>query len=252
MLRICRNWHSIAIGGLVVWLAAVAGAGDGEPSSAEFLAAARRPFLQDAWARFTGDVQCKKDGRTIKVPLQLAVLMHRDYLRAQFVIDGQDVYNVIQAYADEGVSNVQVELPATPGRVTLEDLGVNAADITFSFLYWDLLGEMPRQRVRGQDCRVLRMRNPQTLDQALVFCSAKYVGPLRIEHYRGDSQELLRWLEFTDFERTDKLYYVKAARLGGGDSDTRVKFGTAELAESSQRRPPEDLFVRRPQDPDIR
>lgn len=212
-------------------------------SPEEFLQLARRPFRQEAWAELSGTVQHKDAEGLVEAPLRLAVLMHPEYLRAQFVLGKLDVYDVTQAYADDGVSNVRVEPPDKFATVTLQELGVNVEDITFSFLYWDLVKELEGRRVRGQQCRVMRLRNPHTLDVVTVCFSSKYVGPLRVEYYEGKSKTPTRWLEFTDFKREGELYYVRTAQLRGKNWKTQVKFSKADLALASDRLPPEHLFV---------
>lgn len=210
-------------------------------TGAEFLALTRQPFLTSAWGRFKGYVQYKNDKKTVKADLTLSVMMHPDYLRAQFILEGKDVYTVTQAYADGGMSNVQITSPEKVEAIPLEDLGITVSDITFSFLYWDYIEELKPDTIRGQRCRVLRVRNPQTVETAKIWLSAKYAGPLRVEFYnrQGTSE---RTLEFTDFKREGDLYYVKTAQLRGKDWKTRVKFKEADLAESANRPPPDDLF----------
>ncbi|MDT8391063.1 MAG: hypothetical protein RRC34_11200 [Lentisphaeria bacterium] len=223
----------------------VRAADDVEPKdwpAADFLAAARQPFLTRAWGRFSGTVQYKSGKETVKADLTLAVLMRADVLRAQFVLNNVDVYDVIQAYAEDGMSNVRVTMPETVTTTPIHELGVAVEDITFSFLYWDFVEELDSQRVRGQRCRVLKLRNPQTLATAVVSFAEKYVGPLRVEFFNADGDQT-RKLEFTDFEREGELYYVKGAQLRGDGWKTQVKFKTAELAESAKKAPPADLFL---------
>lgn len=213
----------------------------------EFLQVARRPFLQNAWARLSGTVQRKDRKRVIKVPLRLSVLMHPDYLRAQFIMDDKDVYNVTQAYAESGPSNVRIDLPDEFKTVKIEDLGVALEDITFSFLYWDFVEEQDRDTIRGQKCRVMKLRNPKTLEHVIVFFSIRHVGPLKVEHFSGDSTTPVRSLEFSEFKREGDLYYVKAARLEGPGWKTMVKFREADLALTKDRAPPDNLFIEKPE-----
>ena len=209
---------------------------------ADFLAAARQPFLNPAWGRFRGIVQHKSKAGALKADLTLAVLMSRDVLRAQFVLNGVDVYDVIQAYAESGMSNVRVTPPEKIKTTPIDELGVAVEDITFSFLYWDFIEELKSQRIRGQTCRVFKLRNPQTLTTAVVAFSEKYIGPLRVEFFNVEGKQL-RKLEFTDFKREGDLYYVQSAQLRGDGWKTQVKFKSAELAESAKTPPPADLFL---------
>lgn len=240
-MRFCLSIISLALFSLMPVMAA----DDVEPKdwpAVDFLSAARQPFLTHAWGRFSGTVQYKSKKETVKADLTLAVLMRSDVLRAQFVLNDVDVYDVIQAYAENGMSNVRVNMPGKIKTTPIQELGVAVEDITFSFLYWDFVEELESQRVRGQRCRVLKLRNPQTLATAVVCFSEKYVGPLRVEFFKADGSQT-RKLEFTDFEREGDLYYVKSAQLRGDGWKTQVKFKKAELAESAKTPPPEDLFV---------
>lgn len=210
----------------------------------QFLDVARRPFLQNAWAKLAGTVQFKNDRESTTLPLSLSVLMHADYLRAQFILDGKDVYDVMQAYSEEGMSNVRIDLPERVSGPPLSDLGISVSDITFSFLYWDFQEELKGRKVRGQACRVMRLRNPQNYDEVVVCFSAKYVGPMRVEYFAAGRDTPSRWLEFTDFERKGDLYYVTAAQLRGEGWKTQIKFKDATIALSAETPPPEELFVR--------
>ena len=236
----------VKLAGVVLLAGQFLVAGDFDPASLDsgsFLQLARRPFLQHAWARLDGTVQFKNDHRNVKLPLHLAILMHSDYLRAEFTLDHSDLYEVRQAYSDQGVSNVRITPPPQPQAPPLESLGVAAEDITFSFLYWEFVEELPGRTVRGQKCRVMRLRNPQTHAEVVVSLSAQYVGPMRVEHFKAGETQAYRWMEFTDFERHGDLYYVTAAQLRGKNWKTQVKFNNAELALTEETAPPEDLFA---------
>ena len=211
-------------------------------SHADFLQAARRPFLKHAWGRFEGSVQHRgKDGLR-KVSLELGLLMHPEYLRAQFILEGNDVYNVMQAYTEEGVSNVRVDVPETTRAPSLRAFGITPSDITFSFLYWEFMEEELLDRVRGQLCRVFRLRNPQTFETVTAWFSVRYLGVLRVDFFKPGAADWHRRLEFTDFTREGELYYVRTAQLRGKDWKTMVTFDQAELALTSDALPPENLF----------
>lgn len=211
----------------------------------EFLRYAQRPFIQDAWGYFAGTVQHRGDTGVERIPVQLSILFKKHLMKAQLLLDGTQEYNITQIYMGDTTPEVTVTEPEhTEGKVQLSDFGLYPRDITFAFLYWDFVKEDSRtEKVRGQKCRVMVLDDPRSKGRARVWFSAKYLFPLRVHMLAGEEDRVMRELEFTDFKRHDKIWYIKALRLEGTDWKTRVNFREAELAYSTDEEPPPNLFA---------
>ena len=234
---------------LLVFGLAMAGAWAADDTSpagmpaVEFLARARQPFHNNAWGRFRGTVQHRTAEGTRKMDIALDILLDREYLRAQLVFAPDVVYRVTQAHGAAGLPTIHFEIMPPEDKSPLKDLGLRMEDVTLFVLYWDFIEELPGESVRGQTCRVMRLRNPQTFETVRVFLSAEYVAPLRVEFFRPEETEANRVMEFTDFERQGDLWYLKSVRIEGKDWKTQIKFTEAEIAASDQTPPPENLFA---------
>jgi len=108
-------------------------AGPAALSAADFLAAARRPFLENVWCEFTGNVQFRGPNRELTVPIRVAMRLTPKCLFAEVALPDNQVYHVEQTYAADGVSlpDVKLRQPATKGALRLEELGLQPEDIAF-------------------------------------------------------------------------------------------------------------------------
>lgn len=240
--------HSISLALTILCLTLVstaAGAQDFDPSTLppqEFLAYARRPFVNNAWGRFHGRVQHKREGTVIKRPVYLGVLFKQDFMRAQVVLDRKHIYNVMQVYFAAAAPLVTVAEPDTEPEVSLADLGIKPDDITFSFLYWTFVEEQESTSHRGQQCRVMKLRNDKTSQYVICEFSANYFFPLKVAYYSDDSDTPSRTIEFTDFEKHGDIYYVKEMRLHGNGWKTRVQFRDGDIFKTDEKQAPPNLF----------
>jgi len=207
-----------------------------------FLESARQPFVQDAWGRFAGTVQYRGPAGRVKMPIYLAVMFQPDFMRAQVVLDRTAHYGIMQVYYSRGLPNITVQMPEQAPAVDLKTLGIEPKDITFSFLYWRFERELAMDEVRGQDCRVMELRHPDTGERVTAWFSADYFFPLQVVSHEADAGMPARTLEFTDFKKHGDIWYVTKLRLQGPDWKTQVKFGEGEIHLSADDPPPPDLF----------
>lgn len=209
----------------------------------EFLRRAQQPLLQDAWAHMSGKLQHRGNEGKEKLPIRASMLFGRDSLRTEIVLDGAKVYGVAQVYSADEVPTVTLTLPEDDGGATLQSLGIDPEDITFSFLYWDLERELPPDSVRGQPCRILELTHPGKKQTARVWLSAHHLFPLKVWWFRDHEETAWRTLEFKDFKRKDDLWFVKEILLTGEKWKTKVTFGEVEGASVTEQAPPADLFT---------
>ena len=209
-----------------------------------FLIRARQPFAQNAWGRFSGTVQHRGPLGKAKMPISVGMLFGTDFLRAQFLLDGFAVYSIRHSYAEGSSSQVDLRVPSREPEIGLTALGIAPEDVTFSFLHWDFVKELDRDKIRGQPCRVMQLRHPDTEDWADVWFSAEHFFPLKVEVHPPGEGEVARTLEFTDFKRHGDMWYIKSLTLEGPNWKTQVKFGEGEIELTEEKPPPVGLFPR--------
>ncbi len=211
--------------------------------ASEFLLYARQPFVQNAWGRFMGVIQYRgAAGRRAKLPIQMSVMFRQDFMRAQITLDDRAVYNIMQVYYATGLPHVTISMPEVETVPSLADMGLKPKDVTFSFLYWELVEERAMEKIRGRDCRVMQLRHPETEEEVTAWFSADYFFPLRVLSFEAGEKIHSRELEFTDFKKHQDIWYVTELRLEGRGWKTRLKFGDGEIHPGEEQAPPPNLF----------
>ena len=243
MVRSRRFLSAWAAASALLGLGAVEPNTPGDLPAEEFLRYAQQPLLQDAWARMSGRLQHRGEGRKLKLPIRVSIAFREDSLRAEIVLDEAGVYGVSQVYVADEVPQVTLSLPEDRAGVSLQELGIDPEDITFSFLYWNFERELPRDSVRGQPCRILEVVHPGKKQTARVWISANHLFPLKVWWFREQEETPWRTLEFKDFKRKDDLWFVKEVLLTGEGWKTKVTFRDVEAARLGERPPPDDLFT---------
>lgn len=214
-------------------------------SAEEFLQYARRPFVDNAWGYFKGDVQYKSEDKYITESVELSILFKPDYIRCQIVIDEDkaNIYDIHQVTYGAEVPELTIEFPESdPEGRFLDRLGIHSTDITFSFLFWKLREQQEETSVRGRRCRVMKLAHPDEDKEAIVAFSAKHFFPLKVE-FMDESDELERTVEFTDFKKYKDFWYIKSLRITGDNWKTRLDFDEAELAHIEDKPVPSELFL---------
>jgi hypothetical protein len=214
---------------------------------AQYLALARKPFLAAMWCRFKGVAEYRGEVRR-SVPVQLSMRLGTASLQAELTLRDGQVGRVTQTYkADGSLPAVNLDLsPVAPAQMSLEKLGLQADDLTFCFLYWNFVRELPEDSMRGQTCRLLELEHPQSKARVQVWMAKAYAFPLRVCWLRAGEKEPWRSFEFTDFKRNGDFWFPIAMRLSGlvkPKWDARITFKEAEIAMPSEKPEPADLFA---------
>ena len=217
----------------------------GELTAAEFLERVRAPFGQRAWGRFAGRVTHVRNNETKRVGLELAVVFGVDDLRARLLLNASNLYEMHLRHENGRLPQVELTLPENEApEERLFDLGITAQDITFSFIYWELRAELPRDDVRRHVCRVMDLEHPGKGQRARVWFSAEHYFPLRVQWLGADTDEVVRELDVTSFKKhPDGLWFMKSLKLQGPDWKTMVRFEDAELHPVTGDALPEDTTL---------
>ncbi len=197
----------------------------------EFLAAVRKPLRIDAWGEFTGKVTYKgKDKPNAKGDLRVRMTFTPTSMHVQIVLNDKNVYVMEQSHKDGEAVNAKIEPPETEVKPGLFDFGIDPEDLTFSFIYWDFIEELPRQSSRLRECRVMRLKDPTGKGTVNVWFSAKHAFPMEAWWFKEGQDKPWRKLEFKGAKRfVNGLWFVKEMRLEGDDWKTQVRFDHVEL-----------------------
>ena len=214
----------------------------------QFLELARKPFLDTLWCRFVGTAEFKgSDGRK-KAPLQLALRLGAAALRAELSLKDGQTAKVLQVYKPDGsLPDVKLELSTvTPEQLTLEKLGLQPDDLTFCFLYWTFIRELPGESVYMQKCRVLELEHPTTKARAQVWMLKECAFPMAVYWFRSGETDAWRCFKFAkSFKHHGDFTFPTEMRLSGLVEPTweaKVTFKDAEIARPAEKMEPADLF----------
>ncbi|MDD4097819.1 MAG: hypothetical protein PHC30_03525 [Lentisphaeria bacterium] len=202
-----------------------------ELSPADFLAEVRRPLRTDAWGEITGRLTSKADGgEAVQGAIRVRMTFTPDSLHAQLVLNDVNVYGYEQKHGQDGTTTTTLDLPPHEQAPGLFAFGVAPEDLTFAFIYWDFVEELPRQKSRQRDCRVMRLADPKGNGTVQVSFSAAHGFPLEAWWYRQGEERPWRRLELKGAKKHDNgLWFVKEMRLEGLNWKTRVVFDHAEI-----------------------
>ncbi len=209
----------------------------------QLLALARRPFLEEEWCKFQGEIRFRGREAKSSLPLILAMRLGPARLEGELVLDGSHVTRITQAYRDDGsLPDVKLQTPPAGGDASLHDMGVEPEDLTFCFLYWNFVQELAPAAVRGQDCRVLELVHPKKFEKVRLWMQTEFGFPLRVQWFLPGEVLYNRQLEFTDFKRYGDFWYPTGIRMTGPEWKTQINFTSAEVARPAEKPEPADLF----------
>ena len=207
-----KNLRFTLIGVLFFAIGCVMAAESGITSATDFLKRARSYRGVESYAVSEGTLHYRSvdKKRAVKGRVYLANLFTPEAVKAQLVLDGEEGYMITQKYNGEPtVVQAQNENISTGGK--LGEYGLQVADLAMSFLYWDLVQELPGESVRTVFCRKFELKSPDGRELALVYISDKYLFPVRAEFFRlneDGNRESTRSLEVSSFRKQGDFYVV--------------------------------------------
>lgn len=213
-------------------------------SPGEFLKRVRRPFVQEVWGTLSGEaLHISEDRKKLESGLDMSILYTPEAITAAITLNGTDTYNILQKHAENSMAPAELTLPAKPNRPTLFDFGIQAEDITLSFVCWEFLKEEGRDSVGRQKCRVMILKHPSDPKVVRVWFSEEFYFPLQAHWFYSDEDEPWRRLEFKGFKQyEDDLWFVKTMYLRGAGWKTRLDFDNASFHSPESVPVPVDLF----------
>lgn len=215
--------------------------------SEAFMAMVRNPQSDSYWAILTGDIRYKPDGGKFSAtPVSVRLRMTAAELRAQILFNEAERYLVVQAFGDDATpAVVTAEQPPVDGQLTLADVGIRPADLAMSFLHWQLLRELPGERVRTVPCRVVDLAQPGGSEIARAWIAEDFLAPLAVEWRRADDAEPHRKLAFKGSQKVNGVMLTKQVDLNNESGKTSVRFENLQAGFIRSDKPePNDLFAK--------
>ncbi len=200
-------------------------------SAEEFLREVRRPLRTDAWGEITGSITHKTgDSTSVKGIIRVRITFTPESMHAQVVLNDVNVYGFEQKHGQDDKTNTTLDLPKEEQAPGLFSFGVVPADLTFAFIYWDFVAELPRQSSRLRECRVMKLADPKSTDTVQVWFSAQHGFPMEAWWYHHGEDKPWRKLELKGAKKhANGLWFVKEMRLDGHEWKTLVRFDHAEI-----------------------
>ncbi len=198
-----------------------------------FLEALRQPLTQDAWGEATGRIIYSQKGKSkLEGNLRLKVSFTAEAMYAQLVINDKNFYGLELMRETAGKSAQHLDLPDDEVKPGLFDFGVRPSDLSFAFIFWDFVEELPRSSSRWQSCRVLKLAAPDGSETVDVWFEADHGFPMEAKWYKKGETKPWRSLIMKGAKRFENgLWFVKEMQLSGDGWKTAVKFDFAEKTE---------------------
>ncbi len=191
----------------------------------EFLRELRAPLTQEAWGEFTGRlVHVRKGKPKLEGNLWVRLNFTPQAMLAELKLNERNTY-ILEQQFNRADRRITVDLPDKEAKPGLFDFGVTPADLSFAFIYWDFVEELPRSSSRWRDCRVMKLVSPDKKETAHVWFDAEYKFPMQAEWYRQGETKPWRTLLLQGAKKFDNgIWFVKEMRLDGDGWKTQVKF----------------------------
>ncbi|HBC87949.1 MAG TPA: hypothetical protein DCZ94_13435 [Lentisphaeria bacterium] len=218
---------------------------------AEFLKIARRPPLEESWAKMNGEISHKRANTdTVKFPIYLGIRFTPERTLAQVVANKNEFYLIGQAYSDKPESTSVIVDRPDKDKSVLADCGIRPEDLALSFMFWPLQKELKTEDIKGYACRVFQLQSPDKKESATVYICIQYFFPLKViwnKEVTGKEQpEIIRTLEVKSFKKEENFWIVNTLDISGPGWRTKIDFSEV-AAGYSKNGVPQDIFQKAPE-----
>ena len=208
------------------------------PSSEQFLKALRMPGTGDTWGKMSGKVYHRRKGADpVEAPISFRTLLSSRTTIGQLIFREKEICQLTQSRVEPFSSSVE-----TNGPSTLEDMGIRPSDLVMNFIYWKFLGELPRETIRMQECRILVFESPDTKEKVKVFVNASHIFPVRVQWLGKEDSKPYRTLEVNGLKKVGDLWVVEELAVSGPGWKSRIHFNQQD-AGYTKHGIPTDLFA---------
>jgi hypothetical protein len=220
----------------------------------EFLKIARRPPIEESWAKMQGEISHKRGSSdTIRYPIYLGIRFTPERTLAQVVANKNEFYLIGQAYSDKPESTTIIVNRPEKDKSVLADCGIRPEDLTLSFLYWSFQKELKSGEIKGYPCRIFQLLSPDKKESATVYISSQYFFPLKVEWFKtsdgNEPPKPERTLEIKSFKKgaNENFWIVDTLEISGPGFRTKIDFPESSADYTKNGVPPE-LFQKTPED----
>ena len=184
-----------------------------------------RSLRGSTYAQLNGTVQHRRSGKSaVSMPLYLGLIIQPERTTGQIILDNKEGYILGQG-RDAAASSV---IPMQKSTELMDNVGIQASDLTLSFLFDDVTGEDENETVSGLvQCRVIRFSNAKKGETSRVYISKQHYFPLKAEFFKQGENKPWRVLEIDGFAEKNSLYYASRMRIEGPGWRTRIIFNEA-------------------------
>ena len=170
------------------------------------------------------------DDESQEYPIFMGVIITPERSMTQIIINNDEGYFISQTKQNNLIP-MHKNLP--DGTSKLEKSGLDPADLSMNFVYYDLVEELEKTKTKMVDCRVFLLKNPKSEELVKIYVAEKYFFTLKAEFF-ADSQayqqdKKARTLEISSFKKQNDLYYVEQFTIYGPGWRTIVCFEQAEI-----------------------
>jgi len=202
-------------------------------SSIDFMKRVRTPPSQKSWAQLDGiisNMKRNKGGKRIitKSTIYFGIRFSSEMIFAQVVIGEKEIYSVGQPYSMIKSGATVMHSGDSGSNKLRVDFGIKPEDLTMSFLFWDLVKELPETSLKLIPCRVFLLKSPDKSSIAKVYISRDNYFPVKVEWSNVVNEDeffsINRTLEVLSFKSVNGLYLVDVLSFYGPGWRTKIEF----------------------------
>lgn len=195
-----------------------------------------RAAMQNSFADMRGKVTHFKrnSGGAVSYPVRFVIRFGKEKVQARLQINNNEVHD-FEKTLSTGQSRVATN---NKSNNLLHSLGFRIEELAMNFLEYPVHMELPEDRYKSLNCRVLLLRSPD--DKPIkVWIASEYLFPMRAEFYdsiRNINGKPERTMEITSFKKTGEYYVATDIALLSAAFRSRISFSecNAMSADSPQ------------------
>ena len=209
-----------------------------QSSKEQFINNTRARLIQHSWTHIQGNLFFRsKDKELIKKKFALKIYMNFQKLKLKLSFDKKETIFIEQTF---GKNYQYKELFNNLAKQnTFTQMNFSVTDLSFSFMYWDLVKEFDNQTVGLYKCRVFLFRDPDQFCFAKVFISKKFFVPLKVQWYKDLQQKAYQQLNFEAFKEKNKVWIPGQILLTTPKGRIKIQ---AEKYKAGRGKPTNKLF----------
>ena len=221
-----------------------------EYSSKEFLSIVRNARPAKTWAILSGTISNKrrKVSQVNEAKIKVGMRFTSSRVLAKVTVKEKkegltESYTVGQPYNGLSASIISSRNKKDHNIPLLGSFGLRPEDLTMTFLYWKLKRELKKESIKGFNCRVLELANPETKEIVKVYISSQYFYPIKVVWFKPKGKTPYRNMIISSFKTKGNLGAPGMLDLYGPGWRTKVDFSKIRLGYT-ENGIPKDIFAK--------